>query len=328
MTPSGHSDSRTRRFRVSEEQEGLRVDKFLSNLIPELSRSAIKRLVEEGAVSTEGGAPSALKPKSKVKGGQIIRVIMPEPEPAEPEPQKIPINVLYEDDSIIVIDKQAGLVVHPGSGQPDGTLVNALLYHCKDLSGIGGVKRPGIIHRLDKDTTGLMVVAKSDVAHMGLSAQFKEREIRKRYLAICRGIPADRSGIVDEPIGRDPFVRVKMSVNHASGRQAKTGWRLVRALFGAALLEVELFTGRTHQIRVHMSHLGHPLLGDTTYRGPRSVRTPGGDIVEIGRQMLHSWRLEFSHPVTAEAMSFEAEIPSDMARLIKDLEAPQGQEVR
>ena len=287
-------------------------------MIPELSRTAIKRLIQQGMISIPGHG-TELKPKMKVQTGQQVVVQLPEPEPAEPKAQQIPLEVLFEDSHIIVVNKPPGLTVHPGSGQPDGTLVNALLYHCRDLSGIGGVLRPGIIHRLDKDTSGVMVAAKNDLAHQELSAQFKERRVKKFYLAVCRGIPADASGMVDEPIGRDPFTRIKMAVSHASGRPARTIWRVRRPLFGAALVEAELLTGRTHQIRVHMSHIGHPLLGDTLYKGPRQIKGPGGDVITIERQMLHSWRLSFTHPRSGEELWFEAPMPEDMKHVVEGL---------
>jgi 23S rRNA pseudouridine1911/1915/1917 synthase len=241
-----------------------------------------------------------VKPGVKLRTGDQLSVTEPPPEPAEVLAQDIPLTVLYEDDDLIVIDKPAGLVVHPAAGNLDGTLVNALLHHCEELSGIGGVERPGIVHRLDKETSGCLVAAKNDLAHRALVEQFAEREIVKTYLALASGRFRWKSGEIKEPIGRHRSNRQKMAVDER-GKPAHTSWRVVMELPSGTLVECTLHTGRTHQIRVHLKHLGHPILGDETY-GKRGTFT---------RQMLHAWRLGFTHPRTGEMLNFQSPIPPD-----------------
>lgn len=311
---------------VPEEQTGQRLDKALSALCADYSRTRLQALIEGGAV-TLNSAPVS-DGKHKVKTGDIIDLIVPPPVDDTPVAQDIPLTIVYEDDDLLVIDKQAGLTVHPGAGQRDGTLVNALLYHCGDtLSGIGGVKRPGIVHRLDKDTSGLMVVAKHDRAHQGLSAQLVDRTLGRVYQAFVWRVPAPIKGIVDQPIGRHPTHRLKMAVRGRDGREARTHY-LVRDSFGdtAACVECVLESGRTHQIRVHMTHLKHPLIGDPLYGlNPQEAKsligrtdlsdTDKAFVASFPRQALHACEIHFVHPVTEEDMSFESPLPDDLAAL-------------
>lgn len=285
----------------------MRLDQYLAGHLPELSRSRIQALLKSGAITVNGNGAKA---KTPVTRGEVIEVNIPEPEPAEAQPQKIPLDVLYEDADIIVLNKESGMVVHPAAGNPDGTLVNALLYHCGDLAGIGGVGRPGIVHRLDKDTSGCIIVAKNDGAHASLTAQFAERSTSKIYLAVVQGQPAKNEGSVFTNIGRHPVNRMKMAVvNPGSGKPAMTDWKVVArdVATDSALVLCILHTGRTHQIRVHMHHLGHPLIGDSIYaHESRQKARPG-------RLMLHAWRLAVTHPATGQRLSFEAPIPLEYA---------------
>lgn len=314
-----------------------RLDKMLADLVAEmqegLSRSRLKNLILEGRVLlNDRKCPD---PSHIIVEGDRIELIVPAPTDATPEPENIPLDIVYEDEDLLVINKQAGLVVHPGAGNYTGTLVNALLYHCGDsLSGIGGVKRPGIVHRLDKDTTGLMMVAKSDRAHQGLAAQLSDRSLSRIYTALVWKMPTPIKGSIDVPIGRHQANRLKMSVrSHRMGREAVTHY-LRGQTFHDVVSEVtcQLETGRTHQIRVHMQHLGHPLLGDTTYGLPvqeqRALLNRGGydeevrdQILTFPRQALHAGEIHFIHPVTDEEMSFEAPMPSDLAELLKLLKS-------
>lgn len=313
---------------VTPADAGERLDRVLARLAPELSRTRIQRLVAEGQVSGSGGVVGDAA--GRVNAGDIYTLVLPPPEPAAPAPEDVPLAVVYEDAHLIVIDKPAGLVVHPAPGHASGTLVNALLHHCGDtLSGIGGVRRPGIVHRLDKDTSGLLVVAKSDAAHKGLAAQFADHgrsgPLERAYLAFVWGVPEVR-GKVDAPIDRHPSHRQKMSVR-ASGRPAVTHWQVLEVFTGhsgaevASLVECRLETGRTHQIRVHMAHIGHPLLGDEVYgqgfRTKVSLLPDGARerLATLGRQALHAGRLGFAHPVTGASLSFESELPEDLATL-------------
>lgn len=310
------------------EDQGARLDRVLARLAPDLSRTRIQRLVAEGRVRAGGRVVGDAA--GRVNAGDAFTVLLPPPEPAEPVPEDLPLKVAYEDAHLIVIDKPAGLVVHPAPGHASGTLVNALLHHCgESLSGIGGVKRPGIVHRIDKDTSGLLVVAKSDKAHQGLAAQFADHgrtgPLERAYLAFVWGVPELR-GTVDAPLDRHPTHRQKMAVR-TSGRQAITHWEVLETYAGAdgtpvaSLVECQLETGRTHQIRVHMAHVGHPLLGDEVYG--QGFRTKAARLDEaarellagLGRQALHAARLGFAHPVTGEHLSFESELPSDLAAL-------------
>lgn len=314
-----------------------RLDKLLADMVAEMqdgiSRSRLKNLILEGRVLLND--KKCPDPSHIIGEGDRVELIIPPPVDATPEPENIPLDIIFEDEDLLVINKQAGLVVHPGAGNYTGTLVNALLYHCGgSLSGVGGVKRPGIVHRLDKDTTGLMMVAKSDRAHQGLATQLSDRSLSRIYTALVWKMPTPIKGTIDVPIGRHQANRLKMSVrSHRMGREAVTHY-LREETFNDVVSQVicQLETGRTHQIRVHMQHLGHPLLGDTTYGLPvqeqRSLLNRGGydeetrdAILAFPRQALHAGEIHFIHPVTDEEMSFEAPLPDDLAELVKLLKS-------
>lgn len=298
-----------------------RLDRFLAASLADLSRSRLQALIGKGRVSIDGR--TIVDASHRVKPGETVTLAREAPDDPEPVAQDIPLDVLYEDADLIVIDKPAGMVVHPAAGNPDGTLVNALIGHCGDsLSGIGGVRRPGIVHRLDKDTSGVMVAAKSDAAHQGLSALFASHDIERVYMAVLRGRPARLSGTVEGAIGRDPADRKRMAIVARGGKHAVTHYHVAEA-FGtaAALAHCTLETGRTHQIRVHMASLGHPLLGDALYarrRGLRPVVLPETAKV-FPRQALHAAVLGFRHPVSGEPLRFQRDMPADMAELIRAL---------
>lgn len=297
----------------------MRLDRALATILPELSRERVKVLILAGQVTGPGGRP-ATDPAFKVKTDMAFAVEIPEAAPAEAQPQAIDLVIPYEDEHLIVVDKPAGMVVHPAAGNLDGTLVNALLHHCAgQLSGIGGVARPGIVHRIDKDTSGLLVVAKTDQAHEGLARQFKDHSIDRRYLAIVNGRPAPPSGTVDQWIGRSDSDRKKMAVQREGrGKHAITHYRTLQLLSRSALIECQLETGRTHQVRVHMAHIGHALLGDPVYsRGGVHKEL----LAELGfkRQALHAAKLGFVHPVTSQALAFESPITDDMQQLFSHL---------
>lgn len=286
-------------FIATPTHAGVRLDHFLGELGLDYSRSRLQMFVREGHIKVDG---EIVRPNHKLRGKERIVLVEPEPTASATEAQDIALDVLFEDEDIIVINKPPGLVVHPAAGHQNGTLVNALLFHCDELSGVGGVERPGIVHRLDKETSGCLVAAKNDVAHQSLTSQFAERDIHKIYLAIVAGPMKRRNGIVDVPIGRHRVHRQKMSVARpGEGKESKTGWRVLGELAGGTLIECTLFTGRTHQIRVHMKHLGTPLVGDEVY-GKRGI---------FQRQMLHAWKLGFQHPRTGERLDFVAPIPED-----------------
>jgi 23S rRNA pseudouridine1911/1915/1917 synthase len=304
---------------VPAEMAGWRLDRALAAAIPTLSRERLKALISAGAVEVAGR--QVRDPATKVAAPARVSVAVPNPAPAGNEAQDIPLVIAYEDAHLIVVDKPAGLVVHPACGNLDGTLVNALLHHCKgSLSGIGGVERPGIVHRIDKDTSGLMVAAKTDRAHAGLAKQFADHSIDRRYRAIVSGRPKMDNGRIEANLGRSNVNRKKMAiVDPGQGKHAVTFYSVLEPLKGAALVECRLETGRTHQVRVHMASIGHPLLGDPVYG--RS----GGDArsllirLEFSRQALHAARLGFVHPVTSETMAFESNIPADMQELFSHL---------
>ena len=313
---------------VDATEIGTRLDKWLAVRLPDLSRTRVKALIEGGMVSSEGA--TITDPSHRVKSGQAFMVGVPPDAPAEPQPQAIALTVVYEDDDLIVIDKPAGMVVHPAPGNPDETLVNALLAHCGDsLAGIGGVKRPGIVHRLDKDTSGLMVAAKTDIAHRSLSAQFAAHTLERAYRALVWGLPSPRKGEIEGNIGRNPRDRKKMAVVKGGGKPALTRYEVLQSLAGGAvsLVECRLATGRTHQIRVHMTSLGHPLVGDPSYGRGRVRRMVGLSaemrqaLAEFPRQALHAYLLGFSHPTKGEHLRFESSTPPDFNALLKILEA-------
>jgi 23S rRNA pseudouridine1911/1915/1917 synthase len=285
--------------------------------MPEHSRSALARLIEEGRVSLDGRR--AEKSSMRVAAGQRVEVEIPPPAPSGVASQDLPLTILFEDDDLVIVDKPAGVVVHPAAGHSDRTLVNALLFHVKNLSGIGGEVRPGIVHRLDKDTSGVMVIAKNDSAHRKLAAEWGTDRVRKEYLAIVYGTPRQQRGTIDGPIGRDPKNRKRMSVV-GSGRSAVTDYAIEESLRHASLLRLRLRSGRTHQIRVHLKHLGHPIIGDPLYSGPQWRGIPDKRIqkaiASFPRQALHAARLTIPHPRTGEAMTFESPMPEDMRGLI------------
>src|SRR5438309_1524140 len=291
---------------VSANEAKIRLDQFLAKRLPEFSRSRLQQLIRDGFVRLNN---STSRPRQIVRNGDKIDLTEPPLEKIEILPEQIPLEILFEDNDLIVINKPAGLVVHPGAGHRDHTLVNALLNHCANLSGIGGKERPGIVHRLDKETSGCLVVAKNDTTHRGLSGQFAARTVEKTYLALVAGKLRKLAGVIEEKIGRHPIHRQRMSVASARGRPAKTEYRVVRSGDQASLLECRLHSGRTHQIRVHLHHLGHPAFGDKGY--------PSYSAKDFPRQMLHAWKLGFRHPCSGEWKSFEAPLPDDFTTAMK-----------
>ena len=290
---------------------GERLDRYLAGAVEGLTRSAAAKLLEEGQV-TLGGKP--LGKNYRLQGGEVLTVSLPEPEPAEALPQNIPLDVVYEDADLIVINKPVGLVVHPAPGHPDGTLVNALLFHCAgSLSGVGGALRPGIVHRIDRDTSGLLVAAKNDFAHLSLSAQLQDHSLRRTYEAVVVGNVREDRGTVDAPIGRHPTDRKKMAVTDKNSRPAVTHYEVLRRYPGYTYLRCRLETGRTHQIRVHMAYIGHPLYGDTVYGAKKGAADMTG-------QCLHAVALDLTHPRTGERMHFTCPLPEEFTRLLQKLE--------
>ena len=294
---------------LTAQEGGERLDAFVASQVEDLTRSAAQRLLEQGAV-TSGGKP--LKKNAKTTPGMVVEVLLPDPQPVEIVPQNIPLDVVYEDDDVIVVNKPVGLVVHPAPGHPDGTLVNALLYHCGDsLSGITGELRPGIVHRIDRDTSGLIIAAKNDFAHQKLSAQLQDHTLARVYRCIVVGSLPQEAGTVDAPIGRHPTDRKKMAVI-SGGRSAVTHYQVLEHLRGHSYVECRLETGRTHQIRVHMAHLGHPILGDTVYGAKRPV--PG-----LQGQCLHAVGLKFIHPRTEQLVELSCPLPEEFLRQLEKL---------
>ncbi len=278
-----------------------RVDQFLAQALPQLSRSAAQRLLEEGHVLRDG---QPLRKRDKLRPGDALTVVVPDPEPVALVPQDIPLDVVYEDADVIVVNKPVGMVVHPAPGHPDGTLVNALLHHCGDsLSGINGALRPGIVHRIDRDTSGLIIAAKNDAAHVALAAQLQDHSLFRLYEAVVIGGLREDSGTVDLPLARHPTDRKRIAVDHRNGRRAVTHWAVVERFSGYTYVQCRLETGRTHQIRVHMAALGHPVLGDPVYHGARK------GFPELAGQCLHARRLTFRHPRTGEEITVEAPLP-------------------
>ncbi|HMG46046.1 MAG TPA: RluA family pseudouridine synthase [Allosphingosinicella sp.] len=315
--PGGHSIIIAR---IADEAAGWRLDRALAAAVSTLSRERLKALISAGSVLGPHGAP-VRDPAMKAVPGGTYEVSVPEPRPAHNEAQDIALEIVFEDEHLLVVDKPAGMVVHPAAGNFDGTLVNALLHHCAGrLSGIGGVARPGIVHRIDKDTSGLLVVAKTDVAHEGLAAQFAKHSIDRRYLAISSGLPIPPSGTIDAPLARSSANRKKMAVvKEARGKRAVTRYRIVEPLADAALVECRLETGRTHQVRVHMASIGHPLLGDPVYGRPKPVHRELLKRLNFHRQALHAAVLGFVHPVSKQNLSFESALPSDIQELLRAL---------
>ena len=291
---------------LAADQEGERLDVFVTRRLPALTRSRVQRLIAQGAVAVSG---QRAKPSLRLEVGMEITVDIPPAADAEAAPEAIPLDVLYEDNDILVVNKPPGMTVHPSPGHTTSTLVNAILSHCDDLSGIGGVARPGIVHRLDRDTSGVILVAKNDGAHNGLSTQLRERKVEKTYMALVEGTPKPPVGIIDAAIGRDPRNRKRMSIVEG-GRQSETGYRVSERFRGYSLIEASPKTGRTHQIRVHLAAVGHPIVGDRLYGKPSPL---------IGRQFLHARRIVFTHPRTAAPMDIEAPLPSDLERALAAL---------
>jgi 23S rRNA pseudouridine1911/1915/1917 synthase len=306
------TDHSARQFTASDDDAGTRLDVWLAGRMPELSRARLQALIRDGSVRARDGRP--LRPRTTVTAGLGVDVCIPCPRPVSLEPEAVDLDVLYEDGDVIVINKPAGMVVHPAAGHAAGTLVNALLHHCRDLAGIGGELRPGIVHRLDKDTSGVMVAAKTDAAMAHLVAAFKQGRVGKEYLAVVRGCPVPASGRIETLIGRSAHDRKKMSARPPAGRRAVTHYAVEERFGGASLVRVRIETGRTHQIRVHMTHLGHPVLGDRQYGRAGAA---GG--VRPPRQMLHAHRLIFALPDGSGERTFCAPVPDDMAAVFAAL---------
>ena len=302
---------------VEPEQDGLRLDSFLTGALPGHSRSQVQRLIKEGHVT----GPAALRASTPVRAGERYCVSHPEPRPAVPEPEPLPLRIVFEDRDVVVLDKPAGMVVHPGAGHAGGTLVNALLHHVRDLSGVGGEARPGIVHRLDRGTSGLMVVAKHDAAHQELARQFHDREVDKEYTALVWGV-VQAGRRIDAAIGRDPSDRQKMSTRARRARSAVTRITFARHFRGVTLARVAIATGRTHQIRVHLSTIGHPIVGDATYGGVRR-RVPNNlrAVLRLERPFLHASRLSFTHPGDGRRVDFDSPLPPELEVVLDDVAA-------
>ena len=296
---------------LTTDREGERLDAFLARSLPDMTRSAAQKLLEEGGV-TLSGRPG--KKNDRTAPGQPVAVSLPDPEPLDVLPQNIPLDVVYEDDDVIVVNKPVGMVVHPAPGHPDGTLVNALLYHCGDsLSGINGVLRPGIVHRIDRDTSGLIIAAKNDKAHLALAAQLQDHTLARVYEAVAVGNLKEDSGTVDAPIGRHPIDRKKMTIDRQNGRPSVTHWSVLSRYLGYTRIECRLETGRTHQIRVHMASIGHPLLGDVVYGSKKPF--PG-----LAGQCLHAKKLRFLHPSTGKLVEVECPLPQWFTDVLKKID--------
>ena len=316
---------------VGETDAGRRLDSAVAGYVADCSRSLAAVLINAQRILVDG---RPRKPGYRVKSGDSIQGRIPAPAKVDSSPEPIPIEIIYEDEQIVVVNKPPGLVVHPAPGHTDGTLVNALLYHCPDLGAIGGEVRPGIVHRLDKDTSGTMVIAKNSAAHEELSRQFKAREVEKKYLALVYGAPHSNAGTIRLPIGRHPADRKRMSTTTRKGRDAETIWQIRERFAGITLLELNLKTGRTHQIRVHCAAIGHPVVGDPVYRPrklfghlnslPAEIPPPVvSELQSISRQMLHAWRLSFIHPAEKRLLTFESPLPRDMSAVIDFLRRAQ-----
>ena len=304
------SENGLQRLTVSPEEAGVRIDKYLAEQLPDITRSYLQKLLKDGSVQMNG---KPVKTSTKTVAGAVIELTIPEPEEPEILPEDIPLDILYEDSDVILINKPQDMVVHPAAGHYTGTLVNALMYHCKgDLSGINGVLRPGIVHRIDKDTTGVLIICKNDKAHNALAEQLKEHSITRKYRAIVCGNLKEDEGTVDAPLGRHPQDRKKMAIVRTGGKRAVTHYRVLERFGNYTYIEGQLETGRTHQIRVHMASLGHPLLGDEVYG---RVKSP----FKLEGQTLHAMVLGFIHPTTGEYMEFEAPLPEYFEKLLGKL---------
>ena len=319
-----HEPDRSFYYEIYKDSKDIRLDVFLASLSTDLSRSRIQSLIKSGDAKVN---KRYSRPGYKLKAGDQVSLLIPRASPHVLRPEPVEFGIIYEDDSLIVLNKPAGLVVHPAAGHATGTLVHGLLQHCRDLSGIGGVLRPGIVHRLDKDTSGIMVATKSDRSHTLLAKQFKSGEVKKQYLALVHGAVRDNEGEIELPIGRHPKKRKQMSILPSGGRRALTRWRKIEGFSGEfSLLSVTIKTGRTHQIRVHLSHVGHPVAGDPVYgygqrRWKRHPLYKKGVLPSINRQMLHAKSLGFVHPVLERYMEFEAPLPDDMAHAVRILQS-------
>ena len=299
------------RLTLRADRPGERADALVCRLVPDLTRSAAQKLLERGAVTREG---RPVRKNDRPAPGDMLEVVLPDPEPIDVPPQNIPLDVVYEDADVIVVNKPVGLVVHPAPGHPDGTLVNALLYHCgTSLSGINGQLRPGVVHRIDRDTSGLIIAAKNDRAHLALAAQLQDHSLARTYEAVAVGSLKEDSGTVDAPIGRHPADRKKMAVDRKNGREAVTHWSILARYPGYTHVECRLETGRTHQIRVHLASIGHPLLGDTVYGAKKAV--PG-----LAGQCLHARRLRFVHPSTGELLELECPLPDWFREVLRKID--------
>ncbi len=318
MDPSGLF-----KYHVEPDESGRRLDSFIADRLENCSRSQAAALIRRGCIQVDG---QNCKPGHKVKSNQQIIARIPVPEPTGLVAESLALNILFEDLDILVLDKPPHMVVHPAAGHGTGTLVHGILYHCPDLEGIGAERRPGIVHRLDKDTSGILVVAKNSRAHHALSAQFKDRSIGKRYLALIHGWPQAAEGQIDMPVGRHPVDRKRMSTQSKRGRDALTLWQVRERFTGSALLEIELKTGRTHQIRVHCLAMGHPIVGDPVYTQRGLLKRIGETSPDLQRvfktarrQMLHAFRISFKHPADQRLLTFEAPLPEDMAAVLDGL---------
>ena len=297
-----------RTYRVSPEDSGVRIDKYIAlKLGDEYSRTFVKDLMDKGLVSVNGGR---VKPNYTARQDDEVQIEIPPPEPVYVTPEDIPLDVIHEDESLIVLNKPAGMVVHPGSGNKNGTMVSAVLFHCEKLADTGDILRPGIVHRLDKDTSGIIIVAKNDKAMRSLAKQFQNRTIKKRYLAIVNGKVEMDNGVIDAPVARHAVDRQRMDVEHSSGKNARTVYHVIRRGKGYTFVCLEPETGRTHQIRVHMKHIGHPIVGDEKYGGGSGM----------SRQALHAQKISFTHPETCERVEFEAPLPEDMKEFLRKKE--------
>ena len=296
---------------LTADRAGERADSLLCRLVPDLTRSGAQKLLERGAVTLDG---RPVRKNDRPVPGQVLEVLLPDPQPIAVLPQNIPLDVIYEDGDVIVVNKPVGLVVHPAPGHPDGTLVNALLYHCKNsLSGINGELRPGIVHRIDRDTSGLIIAAKNDRAHLALAAQLQDHSLARIYEAVALGVLPEESGTVNAPIGRHPVDRKKMAIDRRNGREAVTHWSVLARYPGYTHVECRLETGRTHQIRVHLASIGHPLLGDTVYGAKKPV--PG-----LAGQCLHARRLRFVHPASGETVELECPLPDWFQEILRKID--------
>ncbi|MGH9373071.1 MAG: RluA family pseudouridine synthase [Vicinamibacterales bacterium] len=310
---------------VGPEHEGLRLDSFLASVMAGQSRSQVQRLIKEGLVSADPTAAGALRASTLVRAGERYIVDVPELRPAIPQPESLPLRIVFEDPDVVVLDKPGGMVVHPAAGHDSGTLVNALLHHVKDLSGVGGEARPGIVHRLDRGTSGLMVVAKHDQAHQELARQFHDREVEKEYTALVWGV-VHAGRRIDAAIGRDPGDRQKMSTRARRARSAVTRVTFARHFRGVSLIKVAIATGRTHQIRVHLSAIGHPIVGDVTYGGVhRRVANNLRAVLRLERPFLHASRLCFTHPADGRRVEFDSPLPPELESVVDEIVAREDQ---